>query len=76
MRKLNRNLASDIDLKTSVCIMQLNDNSIYLVGDPGGVRYLLARDSSGKYHIDRALLVADKLGVKDLTAKLVPLVKE
>ncbi len=71
-----RNLALYIDLKTSVCIMQLNDNSSYLVGDPGGVRYLLGRDSSAKYHIDRPLLVADKLGVKDLTAKLVPLVKE
>jgi hypothetical protein len=56
--------------------MQLNDNSIYLVGSPGGVRYLLATDSCGKYHIDRALLVADKPGVKDLTAKLVPLAKE
>jgi hypothetical protein len=56
--------------------MQSYDNSIYLVSGPGGVSYLLARDSSGKYHIDRTLLVADKPGVKDLTAKLVPLVKE
>jgi hypothetical protein len=71
-----KNLASEIDIKTTVCIMQLYDNSIYLVGGPGGVRHLPARDSSGKYHIDSTLIVADKPGVKDLTAKLVPLVKE
>jgi hypothetical protein len=57
--------------------MQLYNNSIYLVVGPGGIRHLHAgRDSSGKFHIGGPLLVADKPGVKDLMAKLVPLVKE
>jgi hypothetical protein len=71
-----KNLAEDFDVKTSVCILQLYDNSIYLVGGPGGVRHLPARDPAGKYHVDGPLLVADKPGVKDLTAKLMPLIKE
>jgi hypothetical protein len=47
-----------------------------LVGGPGGVKHLPARDSAGKYHIDGPLVVADKSGVKDLTAKLTPLLRE
>jgi hypothetical protein len=71
-----RNLASDIDFKNAMCIMQLYDNSIYLVGSPGGIRHLPACDSSGKFHIGGPLLVPDKPGVKDIMAKRVPLVKE
>jgi hypothetical protein len=71
-----RNLASEIDFKTAVCIMQLHDNSIYLVSGPGGIRHLPACDSSGKFHNDGPLLVPDKAGMKDLMAKRVPLVKE
>ncbi len=70
------NVASEVTIKTAVCIMQLYDNSIYIVGGPGGVRHLPARNSSGKYHIDGPLIVADKAGVKDLRAKLMPLIKE
>jgi hypothetical protein len=71
-----KNMAADIDLKSSVCVLQLYDNSIYLVGGPGGVKHLPARDPTGKYHIDGPLIVADKSGVKDLTAKLMPLLRE
>ncbi len=35
-----KNLAGDIDLSSSVCILQLYDNSTYLVGGPGGVKHL------------------------------------
>ncbi len=71
-----KNLAADIDLNSSVCILQLYDNSIYLVGGPGGVKHLPAGDPTGKYHVDGLLIVADKSGVKDLTAKLMPLLRE
>ncbi len=71
-----KNMADDIDLKSSVCVLQLYDNSIYLVGGPGGVKHLPARDPTGKYHVDGPLIVADKSGVKDLTAKLMPLLRE
>jgi hypothetical protein len=64
-------------MKPMVCIMQLYDKSIYLVGGPEGDRHVPAHDSSSKYHIiDGPLIVADKPGVKDLTAKLGPLIKE
>ncbi len=69
-------LASDIELKDAVCILQLFDNSIYMVGGPGGVRHLPVRDSAGLCHVDGPLLVADKAGIKDLTAKLAPLLQE
>jgi hypothetical protein len=69
-------MADDIDLKSSVCVLQLYDNSVYLVGGPGGVKHLPARDPTGKYHVDGPLIVADKSGVKDLTAKFIPLLRE
>ncbi len=60
-------------MKTTVCIMQLYDKSIYLVGGPEGDRHVPTHGSSSKYQIiDGPLLVADKPGVKDLTAKLEP----
>jgi hypothetical protein len=69
-------LASEMDLKDAVCVLQLYDNSVYLVGGPGGVRHLPVRDSAGRYHVDGRLLVADKAGIKDLTATLAPLIQE
>jgi hypothetical protein len=54
----------------------LYDNSIYLVSGPGGVRHLPVRDSAGLYHVDGRLLVADKVGIKELTATLAPLIQE
>ncbi len=69
-------LASEIDLKDAVCVLQLFDNSIYMVGGPGGVRHLPVRDSAGLYHVDGPLLVAENAGIKDLTAKLAPLLQE
>jgi hypothetical protein len=71
-----KDLASEIELKDAVCVLQLFDNSIYMVGGPGGVRHLPVRDSTGIYHVDVPLLVADKAGIKDLTAKLAPLLQE
>jgi hypothetical protein len=70
-----KNLASEIELKDAVGVLQLFYNSIYLVGGPGGVRHLLARDTSGKYYNDGPLLITDKPGIKDLTAKIALLVK-
>jgi hypothetical protein len=69
-------LASEMDLKDAVCVLQLYDNSIYLVGGPRGVRHLPVRDSAGRYHVVGRLLVADKAGIKDLTATLAPLIQE
>ncbi len=69
-------LASEIDLKEAVCVLQLYDNSVYLVGGPGGVRHLPVRDSAGRYHVDGRLLIADKAGIKDVTATLAPLLQE
>jgi hypothetical protein len=71
-----KDLASEIELKDAVCVLQLFDNSIYMVGGPGGVRHLPVRDSAGIYHVDGPLLVADKAGIKDLTAKLATLLQE
>ncbi len=71
-----KDLASETDLKDAVCLLQLYDNSIYLVGGAGGVRHLPVRDSAGLYHVDGRLLVADKAGVKELTATLAPLIQE
>jgi hypothetical protein len=71
-----KSLATEVDLKDAVCILQLFDNSIYLVGGPGGVRHLPARDSAGTYHIGSPLLIADKAAVKDLMAKIAPLLWE
>jgi hypothetical protein len=68
-----KDLANEIDLKEAVCVLQLYDNSVYLVGGPGGVRHLPVRDPEGCYHVDGRLLVADKQCVKDLTATLAPL---
>jgi hypothetical protein len=69
-------LATEIDLTDAVCVLQLYDNNVYLVGGPGGVRHLPVRDSAGRYHVDGRLLVADKAGIKDLTATLAPLIQE
>ncbi len=71
-----KDLATEIDLKEAVCVLQLYDNSVYLVGGSGGVRHLPVRDSAGRYHVDGRLLVADKTCIKDLTATLAPLLQE
>jgi hypothetical protein len=45
------------------------------VGGAGGTKSLPVRDSAGRYHINGELVVADKAGIKDLTNKLVPLIR-
>jgi hypothetical protein len=48
---------------------QLYDNSVYLVGGPGGEKHHPIWDARGTYHIDGPLVVAD------LTKMLWPLIK-
>jgi hypothetical protein len=36
------------------------DNSVYIVGGPGGEKGLPGRDRHGTYHIDGSLIMADK----------------
>ncbi len=56
-------------------VIQLLDNSVFLVGGPGGTRHLPRRDTDGTYHVDGVLHVADKPAVRDLMSKLTPLLK-
>jgi hypothetical protein len=58
-----------------VVLLQLYDNSVYLVGGAAGTKSLPKRDSKGVYHVVGALVVADNAGIKDVTNKLVPLVR-
>jgi hypothetical protein len=46
-----------------------------MVGGAGGTKSLPVRDERGRYHINGELVVADKAGIKDLTSKLVPLIR-
>jgi hypothetical protein len=68
-------LRSNETLKDCTAIVQLYDNSVYLVGGPGGTRHLPVADTYGRYHVDGPLLLADKAGIRDLTSQLTPLVK-
>jgi hypothetical protein len=56
-------------------IVQAFENSIYMVGSPGGDKKLPERDNLGKYHINGNLLVADKPCIKDLVLLLVRVLK-
>jgi hypothetical protein len=56
-------------------VLQLYDNSVFLVGGAGGTKSLPIREASGHYHINWELLVSDKAGIKELTAMLVPLIR-
>jgi hypothetical protein len=67
-------LGDQIALENATIILQLFDNSVFLVGGTGGTKSLPVRDECGRYHINGELVVADKAGVKDLTNKLVPLI--
>jgi hypothetical protein len=72
---VDRVSAADISLDSAAVVLQLYDNSVYLVGGQGGVKRLPAKDRSGKYHVDGNLTVADKTTVKELTGTLAPLLK-
>jgi hypothetical protein len=68
-------LGKTIDLEKATVILQLYDNSVFLVGGAGGTKSLPTRDSAGRYHINGELVIVDKVGIKDLTSKLVPLIR-
>jgi hypothetical protein len=68
-------LGQTVELDKATVILQLYDNSVFLVGGAGGTKSLPVRDSAGRYHINGELVVADKAGIKDLTSKLVPLIR-
>jgi hypothetical protein len=53
----------------------LNHNCACGGGGGGGVRTLPKPDSTGRYHINGTLQVADKTAVKEMTAVLQPLIK-
>jgi hypothetical protein len=56
-------------------VLQLYDNHVYMVGGAGGTRNLPTRDTKDIYPVQSELVVAYKAGIKDLTNKLVPLIK-
>ncbi len=68
-------LSKEIDLENATVILQLYDNSVFMVGGAGGTKNLPIRDECGHYHINGELVVADKSGIKDLTNKLFPLIR-
>ncbi len=61
--------------ENTVFVLQLYDNSVFMVGGPGGESYHPVQDKKGIYHIDGCLVVANKDAVKELTALLLPLLK-
>ncbi len=65
--------AAAVDWNTAMVVLQLFDNSVYLVSTPGGEKHLPRRDRHGSYHIDGDLTVADKSAVKNLVMQLTPL---
>jgi hypothetical protein len=67
--------AASINWDTTTVILQLFDNSVYMVGGQSGEKTLPKRDHSGTYHIDGQLVVADKAAMKGLMGLLMPLIK-
>jgi hypothetical protein len=72
---MNRISSAEVNWDDAVVVLQLYDNSVYLVGGQGAVKRLPAKDKCGKYHVDGTLTVADKFTVKELTGTLSPLLK-
>ncbi len=68
-------LSKSIDLKNATVVLQLFDNSVYMVGGPGGEKRLPEKDRTGTYHVDGSLVVADKPAIKDLVHQLTPLIQ-
>jgi hypothetical protein len=67
--------APNVDWDSATVILQLFDNSVYMVGGMEGEKSLPAKDRNGTYHIDSSLVVADKPAVKGLVNLTVPLLK-
>ncbi len=68
-------LGEQIELERVTVVLQSYDNSVFLVGGAGSTRHLPVHDSNGIYHMDGELVLADKAGVKDLSGKMVPLIR-
>ncbi len=68
-------LSSRVDIDKATVVLQLFDNSVFMVGGPGGEKRLPGRDRAGTYHIDGSLIVADRTVIKDLVTQLAPLLK-
>jgi hypothetical protein len=68
-------LSTSINLNNATVVLQLFDNSVYMVGGPGGEKRLPEKDRSGTYHVDGSLVVADKPAIKDLVHQLTPLIQ-
>jgi hypothetical protein len=68
--------AAAVNWNTATVVLQLFDNSVYIVSKPGGEKQLPRKDHHGTYHIDGNLTVADKPAVKNLVLQLTPLFKE
>jgi hypothetical protein len=68
-------LVEEINLTKAVVVIQLHDNSVYMVGGAGGTKHLPLKDIQGVHHADCELVVVDKAGIKDLSNKLTPLIR-
>jgi hypothetical protein len=68
-------ISAEIDLKKAAVILQLYDNSVYMVGGAGGTKHLPVKDQKGVYHVDGTQLVTDRAGIKELTGKLLSIFK-
>jgi hypothetical protein len=69
------NVSPSVAWDSATVVLQLFDNSVYMVGGPEGEKRLPSKDRSGTYHIDGSLVVADKPTVKGLVNLTVPLLK-
>ncbi len=67
--------STEVNWDDAVVVLQLFDNSVYMVGGEGGVKRLPTRDRNGKHHVDGTLTGADKPTVKELASTLAPLLK-
>ncbi len=67
--------AAHVNWDEAAVVLQLFDNSVYMVGGQGGVKRLPGKDRNGKYHVDGKLTVADKPVVKELASTLALLLK-
>ncbi len=65
-------LANRVNLVNATVVLQLFENSVYMVGGPGGEKRLPGRDRSGTFIVG-SLVVANKAAIKDLVNQLTPL---
>ncbi len=66
-------IAAEVNWDTSMVILQLFNNSIYMVGGLGGEKKLPTKDKLVVNNIDGSLVVADKQEIKSLVNVLAPL---